>query len=279
MELDESSPYWCSGTQRSASSRRTQSKSTSREGRSSPLPWERRGPGSAGISVPRRVSATSGLVGSPGVNYSRQSGTRSNALCRCKGTPGVMTGRARMRSPRTGADRIGAACGGAGAQPIHRATGVFPLGDRGGRCPCIRLRAAIHAPLLRPPASRRASAGLAGPVRQARQVWHLARNQHTAVASVLPQLITVGHATVRAAKAQGDAGHRRSSVRRTRSPSSTPRTWWGGAVPGDRGPGPDAGRAGGRPRPLAEASASRPDGVRSSRGGCRGDCSPPSPRG
>ncbi|MFG2834076.1 hypothetical protein ACGFYE_03670 [Streptomyces zaomyceticus] len=62
------------------------------------------------------------------------------------------------------------------------------------------------------PAALRQSADvghLAGRVRQPWDVWDRARDQRTAVASVLPGLIEAGHATVRAAEG---AEKRRASV-------------------------------------------------------------------
>lgn len=71
------------------------------------------------------------------------------------------------------------------------------------------LRSAIHAPLFAAAGTPEDVGHLAGRVRQAWDIWHRARDQRTAVASVLPGLIATGHATVRAAEG---AEKRRASV-------------------------------------------------------------------
>ncbi|MFE7656331.1 multiprotein-bridging factor 1 family protein [Streptomyces bottropensis] len=71
------------------------------------------------------------------------------------------------------------------------------------------LRRSIHAPLFAAAGTPEDVGHLAGRVRQAWDVWHRARDQRTAVASVLPGLIEAGHATVRAAEG---AEKRRASV-------------------------------------------------------------------
>ncbi|WP_432040999.1 helix-turn-helix domain-containing protein [Streptomyces chartreusis] len=71
------------------------------------------------------------------------------------------------------------------------------------------LRAAIHAPLFATTGAPEDVGELAGRVRQAWDVWHRAREQRTAIGSVLPGLIETGHATVRAAEG---AEKRRASV-------------------------------------------------------------------
>ena len=72
-----------------------------------------------------------------------------------------------------------------------------------------QMRAAVHAPLFASAGRPEDVGELAGRVREAWTVWHRARDQRTAVALVLPDLITAGHATVRAAEG---AEKRRASV-------------------------------------------------------------------
>ncbi|WP_327299960.1 helix-turn-helix domain-containing protein [Streptomyces sp. NBC_01197] len=62
------------------------------------------------------------------------------------------------------------------------------------------LRSAVHAPLFAAAGTPEDVGELSGRVRQAWDVWHRARDQRTATASVLPGLIAAGHATVRAAE-------------------------------------------------------------------------------
>ncbi|HWM36295.1 MAG TPA: XRE family transcriptional regulator, partial [Streptomyces sp.] len=84
--------------------------------------------------------------------------------------------------------------------------------DNGGKVThpgVTALRTAVHAPLFAAAGEPEDVGELAGRVRQAWQVWHLARDQRTAVALVLPDLITTGHATVRAAEG---AEKRRAAV-------------------------------------------------------------------
>ena len=71
------------------------------------------------------------------------------------------------------------------------------------------LRDAIHAPLFSTAGPVEDVGELAGRVRQTWQVWHMARDQRTAVAAVLPGLITTAHATMRAAEG---AEKRRAAV-------------------------------------------------------------------
>ncbi|MEU1078505.1 helix-turn-helix domain-containing protein [Streptomyces sp. NPDC005878] len=74
--------------------------------------------------------------------------------------------------------------------------------DDGGRVShpgVVHLRAAIHAPLFAAAGTPADVGELAGRVAQAWELWHQARGQRTAVAILLPDLITTGHATVRAA--------------------------------------------------------------------------------
>ncbi|WP_149563837.1 helix-turn-helix domain-containing protein [Streptomyces cacaoi] len=101
-----------------------------------------------------------------------------------------------------------------GCQDITELTGgevSVPVAD-GGKLvhPGVSaLRAAVHAPLFAPATPAEDVGHLAGRVRQAWDVWHRARDQRTAVSSVLPGLIETGHATVRAA---AGAEKRRASV-------------------------------------------------------------------
>ena len=72
------------------------------------------------------------------------------------------------------------------------------------------LREAVHAPVLGGDGGEPQDVGvLAGQVRQAWEVWHRAREQRTAVAVMLPGLITAAHATMRAAEG---AERRRAAV-------------------------------------------------------------------
>lgn len=71
------------------------------------------------------------------------------------------------------------------------------------------LRAAIHAPLFAAAGAPEDVGQLAGRVRQAWSIWHRARDQRTATAALLPDLIASGHATVRAAEG---AEKRRAAV-------------------------------------------------------------------
>ncbi|MFZ3476051.1 helix-turn-helix domain-containing protein [Streptomyces sp. 2.9] len=97
------------------------------------------------------------------------------------------------------------------ASELTRADVSVPIED-GGKVthPGVpALRAAIHAPLFAAAGTPEDIGHLAGRVRQAWDIWHRARDQRTAVASVLPGLIHTGHATVRAAEG---AEKRRASV-------------------------------------------------------------------
>ncbi|GAA1377152.1 helix-turn-helix domain-containing protein [Streptomyces beijiangensis] len=103
-----------------------------------------------------------------------------------------------------------------GCQDVNELTGSIdvsvPIND-GGKLshPGVgALRAAIHAPLFATASAPEDVGELAGRVRQAWDVWHRARDQRTAVASVLPGLIAAGHATVRAA--QGTEKRRASVI-------------------------------------------------------------------
>ncbi|MFJ7201050.1 MULTISPECIES: multiprotein-bridging factor 1 family protein [unclassified Streptomyces] len=94
---------------------------------------------------------------------------------------------------------------------LTRADVSVPVAD-GGKVThpgVLSLRAAVHAPLFAAAGTPEDVGYLAGRVRQAWDVWHRARDQRTAVASVLPGLIATGHATVRAAEA---GEKRRASV-------------------------------------------------------------------
>ena len=88
--------------------------------------------------------------------------------------------------------------------------------DNGGRVvhPGVpALRAAVHAPLFGAASVASVNVSeLAGQVRGAWQVWHTARDQRTAVATVLPGLITAAHAALRAADSGGDRGDRRRAA-------------------------------------------------------------------
>lgn len=92
--------------------------------------------------------------------------------------------------------------GGDVSVPIHDGGKVSHPGVPG-------LREAIHAPLFATTGTPEDVGQLAGRVRQAWETWHLAREQRTAVATVLPGLLSTGHATVRAAEG---AEKRRASV-------------------------------------------------------------------
>ncbi len=77
---------------------------------------------------------------------------------------------------------------------------TMPVGDTGRQSHpgVVPLRTAVHAPLFGLAGEADDVGELAGRVRQAWQVWHSARDQRTAVASVLPGLLSDAHATVRA---------------------------------------------------------------------------------
>ncbi|WP_246204035.1 helix-turn-helix domain-containing protein [Streptomyces tailanensis] len=101
-----------------------------------------------------------------------------------------------------------------GCQDVSELTGAdvsVPIDDGGklSHSGVPDLRAAIHAPLFGAAGTPEDVGELAGRVRQAWDIWHRAREQRTAVASVLPGLIKAGHATVRAAEG---AEKRRASV-------------------------------------------------------------------
>ncbi|ORT53485.1 transcriptional regulator [Streptomyces sp. CB03238] len=94
---------------------------------------------------------------------------------------------------------------------LTRAEVSVPIVD-GGRVShpgVAALRSAVHAPLFAAAGTPEDVGELAGRVRQAWDVWHRARDQRTAVATVLPGLIAAGHATVRAAEG---AEKRRAAV-------------------------------------------------------------------
>ncbi|MFJ8957354.1 helix-turn-helix domain-containing protein [Streptomyces sp. NPDC102381] len=102
-----------------------------------------------------------------------------------------------------------------GCRDVSELTGSMDMSvpiDVGGKVShpgVLALRGAIHAPLFAAAGTAEDVGELAGRVRQAWAVWHSARDQRTAVASVLPDLISAGHATVRAAEG---AEKRRASV-------------------------------------------------------------------
>ncbi|MEU8623160.1 helix-turn-helix transcriptional regulator [Streptomyces sp. NPDC048623] len=85
---------------------------------------------------------------------------------------------------------------------LTRAAVSVPITD-GGKVThpgVTALRAAMHAPLFAAAGTPEDVGVLAGRVAQAWDIWHQARDQRTAIASVLPGLINTAHATVRAAE-------------------------------------------------------------------------------